>query len=428
MTRTHFLQSAARVIGLGVVAFALEACDFKVTNPGPTLDSYLADSLALSAQVAGVGYTLSDGMNYSVLHTAVAARELFPTGQSGQFGIEPGNWIGSLVTEEQGTPWNTLSRARWLADQAVNRTLKVLGPDKFAKHPTAAQGLIWRGFAYRVLGENMCVAIIDNGPSKPSTENAVRAESTFTAAIAVATAASRPILVNAAYAGRAQVRAMLGKWTEAVADAGQVTTSFVYQMPYYANVDEYGYNRTMWSSTDQSFYKATSVWGTWYATYFDASSDPRVKYNKTLLKGAGAFPPIGQVNWWPQQKYVLRTAGINLATGREMRLIEAEAALRNSDITTAMARIDALRSAIGAPVLARPANLVEAWSILKRERGIELWLEGRRLADFRRWTASNTPGTLDPLEVVSASSYLQKQDLCLPVSRQELDANPNLNK
>ena len=419
-------RRVTRGIALAGFAAASTACDFKVTNPGPTLDRFLSDSLALKAQVAGIGYTLADGMNYAVLHTAVASRELFPTGQSGQFGIEPRNWVGFLVTEEQGTPWNTTSRSRWLADQAVIRLQTVLGAERFAKHPTAAQGLIWRGFAYRVLGESMCVAIIDKGPSAPARANVVRAESTFTAAITVGTAANTPILVNAAYAGRAQTRILLGNWTGATADAAMVPTLFVYQMPYFANVDEFGYNRTMWSSSDQSFYKATSVWGTWYAKYFDATRDPRVKYQKTALTGAGAFPPVGRVPWWPQQKYATRTAGINLATGREMRLIEAEAALRNGDIAAAMAKMDANRVAVAAPVMERPVNLVDAWRLLKRERGIELWLEGRRLADFRRWKADNTAGALDALESVGPTSFLEGQDTCLPVSREETNTNPNL--
>ncbi|MEO6445422.1 MAG: RagB/SusD family nutrient uptake outer membrane protein [Gemmatimonadaceae bacterium] len=405
---------------------ALTACDFSVTNPGPTEDKFLSDTLSLAAQVAGVGYTLSDGMNYQVLHSAVATRELFPTGQSGQFGVEPSNWVGLLVSEEQGTPWNLLSRARWLSDQSIVRLQKVLGATASAKHPLMAQALVWRGFAYRVLGESMCVSVINKGPSTPARDNLVRAESAFTAAIAVATAANNASLTSAAYAGRAQVRVGLGNWAGAVTDAGNVSSTFKYQMPYYSNVDEYGYNRTMWSSTAQSFYKATSAWGTWYASYYDATKDPRVPYITTALTGAGAFPPVGKVNWWPQAKYTTQTAGINLASGREARLIEAEAALRNSDITTAMAKIDANRAAVGAPVAPRPASLAEAWTLLKKERGIELWLEGRRIGDIRRWAANNTPGSLNALEVPGATSYLTGQSTCFPVSREELNTNPNL--
>jgi hypothetical protein len=406
----------------------LTGCDFAVTNPGPTADKFLADTLSLTAQVNGVAYTLGDGMNYQVLHSAVASRELFPTGQSGQFGIEPRNWVGFLVTEEQGTPWNTLSRARWLSDQSIVRLKSVLSDAAFAKSPTVAQALVWRGYTYRVLGEAMCVSIIDKGASSPASDNLVRADSAFTAAIAVATAANNAALVNAAYAGRAQVRVDLGNWTGAVADAGMVSTSFKYQMPYFANVDEYGYNRTMWSSSAQSFYKATSVWGTWYAGYYDTTNDPRVAYQKTALTGAGAFPPVGKVPWWPQMKYQTQTSGINLSSGREMRLIEAEAALRNGDIATAMAKIDANRASANAPVAARPATLTAAWTLYKQERGIELWLEGRRLADIRRWAANSTPGALNALETPGATSYLEGQDKCFPLSQEEINTNPNVGR
>ena len=40
-------------------------------------------------------------------------------------------------------------------------------------------------------------------------------------------------------------------------------------------------------------------------------------------------------------------------------------------------------------------TLADAWSALKRERYIELWLEGQRLADECRWAATNTPGSND---------------------------------
>jgi hypothetical protein len=366
----------ARLAGVTLAVGAATACDFKVTNPGPTLDRFLTDSLALGAQVNGVAYTLGDGLNYLALHSAVATRELFPTGQSGQFGIEPRNWMGFLVMEEQGTPWNTLQRARWLADQAVQRARTVLGEAASARHPQTAQALVWRGYTYRVLGEAMCVSIIDRGAPTPPRDNLVRAESSFTAAVAVATAAGSTALVNAAYAGRAQARLHLGDWAGAVADAGRVPTDYRFQLPYFANVDEYGYNRTMWSSSAESFYRAHSTWGTWYAAYYDATRDPRVRYERSTQTGAGAFPPVGRVPWWPQLKYTARTAPITLASGREMRLVEAEGALRTGDVATAMVRLDAVRTAAGAPTLDRPAGLTEAWALLKRERGIELWLEG----------------------------------------------------
>lgn len=416
---------ARRGLVLACILGGLTACDLSVSNPGPTQDSFLSDSLSLAAQVAGVGYTLGDGMNYLVLHSAVATRELFPTGQSGQFGIEPRNWVGLLVTEEQGTPWDLLSRARWLGDQAIGRLQTVLGPANFAKHPQAAQALIWRGFTSRILGEAMCVSIVNGGPATPARDNLVRAESTFTAAIAVATAANNTNLTSAAYAGRAQVRVALADWPGAVADAARVPTAFVYKMPYFANVDEFGYNRTMWSSSSQSFFKATSTWNTWYSQYYDETKDPRVSYTLTSLKGSGAFPPVGAVNWWPQSKYATNTAGVNLASGREARLIEAEAALRGGNIGNAMTLIDGNRASAGAPVAARPANLAEAWTLLKRERGIEMWLEGRRIADLRRWAATSTPGSLDPKEIPGAASYLEGQSSCFPVSRQEIDTNIN---
>lgn len=79
---------------------------------------------------------------------------------------------------------------------------------------------------------------------------------------------------------------------------------------------------------------------------------------------------------------------------------------------------------------ATATNATEAWTALKRERAIVLWLEARRLGDLRRWAANGTPGALDALEMVSGDapvgSHLAQQDLCVPTPPSEQDTNPNV--
>jgi len=108
-----------------------------------------------------------------------------------------------------------------------------------------------------------------------------------------------------------------------------------------------------------------------------------------------------------------------------MRLIEAEAKLRGSDLTGAMTLINAVRTNAGAATITA-TDITDGWRLFKRERGIELWLEARRLGDLRRWKAGNTPGALDPLELPGAGSHLKQQDLCFPISTSERQTNPNL--
>jgi hypothetical protein len=92
----------------------------------------------------------------------------------------------------------------------------------------------------------------------------------------------------------------------------------------------------------------------------------------------------------------------------------------------AIARINALRTLANAPLVTTPSAIKDAWTLLKRERGIELWLEGRRIGDFRRWIATGTPGDLDPLETLGTASYLEGQETCFPLSQGEIDTNPNV--
>ena len=427
-------------IGGVALLLATAACDTTVTNPGPVEDEFLADRSAANALVNGAGRALSSGLNWISYTGAAVAREIHPAGSTGSFGISAQWQNGELNGDDAdlNTHWEQAQRARWVAEETLRR-LEVAGPPPLGSLQTPAQyanalqlGYLYAGYANRLLGENMCEAVIDGGPALPNAAFFTRAESLFTKALAVTggTAATLATQNTAAYAGRASVRVWLNKWTDAVADAGQVPITFVYNMPYFNIGNDDQRNRIFWSSGNSresgSAYRAHTQWNTWYYDYRTATNDPRVPITVTALQGDAAIECCGKVSFWPEAKHNGSAAPIRLSSGREMRLIEAEAKLRSSDVAGAMALINQVRSSAGVTGTLTATDLNEAWRLLKRERGIELWLEARRLGDMRRWKLANTPGALDPLELPGPNSHLTQQDLCFPIGRSERETNPNL--
>ena len=225
-----------------------------------------------------------------------------------------------------------------------------------------------------------------------------------------------------ATAGRASVRLDRNNSTGAASDAANIASTFVYRMPYFQNeLDQY--NRIFWASANQP-YRAHTVWNTPIEAYRKANrTDSRVPFDSsaTVLVGDAAVGSLGRVRWYFQTKYPTLTSPINLVSGWEMRLIEAEAKLIANDLSGALTSMNLRRTALGlAPATA--ASIPEAWTVLKRERGLELWLEGRRLGDFRRWTALNRPGAVDPKEDMTG------RDVCFATPLSEKQTNTNYKK
>lgn len=411
------------------------ACNTEVTNPGPVQDDFVSDRNAAAALVNGAGRAVASGMNWVYYTGAAITREIHPAGSTGSFGIT-NRWQNGELAADDGdldTHWEQTQRARWVAEEAARR-LEAVGPPVAGELQTLTTynnllqlSYVWAGYANRILGENMCEAVIDGSGALPSATFLTRAESLFTKAIAVTggTAATMATQSQAAYGGRAQVRVHLNKWTEAASDAGQVPIAFVFNMPYYNLGEDAQRNRIAYSMFGTP-YKAHTQWSTWHYDYRTATNDPRVPITITTGTGDAAIECCGKVPFWPEAKMNTSASPIRLTSGREMRLIEAEQKLRSNDVAGAMTLIAQVRSHAGAPALAATTDATEAWRLLKRERGIELWLEGRRLGDMRRWQTANTPGDLDPLELPGVNSHLQQQDLCFPISRSERQTNPNL--
>ena len=395
-------------------ATLLAGCQLDVTNPGPVQAEALGNAKALPSVVNGAGRDLAEALNWVAYTGAAVSREIFPAGSTGSFGITPRQQNGTLADDDGNDWWNQSQRARWTAEQAVKRVKDVLGTAANT-NVSLAQALIWAGFANRLLGENFCDGVIDGGPKEPYTIYLERAEANFTEAITVATALNNANLVSAATAARASVRLDRNNLAGAVTDAAAIPNTFAYRMSYFTtDLDQY--NRVYWASANQP-YRAHTVWNTFYDTYRKQTRDPRVPFDSsaTILVGDAAVGNLGRVRWYFQTKYPGQTSPINLVTGWEMRLIEAEAKLVANDVTGAMTLVNAHRVSLGlAPWTA--ANATEAWTALKRERGIELWLEARRLGDFRRWAALNRPGTSDDMT---------GRDLCFATPLSEKETNPN---
>ena len=413
--RTKFAFGSVLLVGV----MALGGCDTSVTNPGPVQDEFLANPEAHEALVNGMGRATAQAINWIGYTGASVTREIHPAGSTGSFGITVLWQRGELspIDDDLDTHWEQAQRARWLAENGITRMQESGGSQALL-----AQAYLWAGYANRLLGENMCQAVIDGGAPTARTEFLTRAEAAFGQAATLGSGAVK----TAAMAGRASVRVHLGKWAEAVADAGAVPTSFNYYMPYFNTGEEALLNRIQWSS-NSSPYRAHTQWNTQWEAYYKTTKDSRVAWKETNEQGDAAIDCCGKVPWYPQMKYPDAAADIRLSSGREMRLIEAEKQLIDGNWQGAMTAINAIRTAAGAPA-ATAASSAEAWAMLKRERGIELWLEARRLGDLRRWSENNTPGALAHLEMVNADSHLTRQDLCFPIPPSEQDTNPNVPK
>ncbi|MFL5607085.1 MAG: hypothetical protein ACJ8AD_11610, partial [Gemmatimonadaceae bacterium] len=211
----------------------LGACkDFlTVSNPGPIEDSKLQSVEAVAGFVTGMSGDLSNSLDEMVRITGIASDELAHGGSYTGEGL----WYrGIIKPEDINDQWALMQRARWVAEQGIER-IKGIPGEVYDSDPAAARANLLAGFANRQLGENVCQAVFDGGPAQSDSAHFTRANIYFTEAIRIASAKNVVDVLTAAYGGRASVRASVGDWAGAVADAQQVPAAFVYVSPFSTN-------------------------------------------------------------------------------------------------------------------------------------------------------------------------------------------------
>jgi hypothetical protein len=408
MKRLALRRRALLALAAGL-ALGGTRCQDGVVDIGTIEEDQLDARESLGAVVNGMGRTLSLALG-QLAHTGlfVTLELRWGGNQSTEAGASISQKEGTLLPAENDAHWNFAHQARWTAEDGVRRMREVLGPDEFARSALAAEALLYVGFANRLLGENMCQAVIDGGPPLPRAAHFERAEAAFDEALEIAGAIGDAALGDAARAGRATVRLALGDWSGARSDAEGIPEGFAFRAEYH-HAEQLQHNAIFRGNARAI--RAHTAWGTFYEGYFETTGDPRTPWTiETDILTIDGDP------WYVQAKYTAPEDPIDLVSWEEMRLIVAEARLREGDVAGAMAELDGLRARAGQdpwPV----ADLEDAWTALKRERGIELWLEGRRLWDLHRWLEAGTPGEAEDMT---------GRDTCFPIGLSERGSNPNV--
>lgn len=416
------IKTIRRVALMALVATAgcSEVLSLDVEAPGRIADDDLNSQDAVPGLVAGMSYDLTQAIDGALQEILLAGGDLWHSG-SYDFGTyprgillqEPADWDGE---------YGSFQQARWVAEDGLRRIADILEPAAFERNASVARAYVLAGFANRWLGENQCASTVDGGPAFNRTYNAgsggwqfehfERADSLFTRAIAVGQAAGRTAEVNAAYGGRASIRAWKGDWAGAVADAQQVPAGFVYEA-IFSTTSGAVLNDLVDETTDR---KEFTVFNTmWEQT----TTDPRVPW-VIVYDNSGQVEKgqDGETDFYQQRKFLTEDDDVPLTKGTEMLVLRAEAALRSSDIPGMVGLLNQARAEYGmADIAAVPATEADAWVLLRTERAATVWLEGRRLWDLHRWKEEGAP---------KADPYAADRDTCFPISREESRVNQNI--
>ena len=423
---TNRMNGTIRKVGAtAILCAALAACE--VTNPGPVQDEFLALPASQQGLVNGSIRRLAEAVSWEAYTTALVSREIFPGGQTGAYGHDVVTQGGYIQPGSYGNYWNSTQQARFIAETAIQRFTAVNAPASMLY-----QAYLYAGYAYRTLGENWCQITLDAGPLQSSSVAFDKAIADFGKAL---TFASTDDQKRAAYGALAAAYAWKNDWAKVAENAALVPDTYVFNV----NLDQQDQDTEnhFYFGIANSPYRAYTIWKTWFEQYYLDTGDPRTPWAKDpkLPFANASLQGYGQVPFEYQTKYKTRNDDMRLTSGWEMRLLEAEGKLVAGDIPGAMALINKVRTrnisvTTGKPLAPWTATtLDDAWTYLKRERMIELWLEGRRLGDQRRLDAVKRPGSIDlpNFEAVSSIFSANPRSLCFDIPDSEKSSNPYLN-
>lgn len=240
------------------------------------------------------------------------------------------------------------------------------------------------------LSEGFCGSPIDGGDAVLSpAELAALAETRFTEAISLASAAGRDDLRNLALVGRARVRLMTSDWSGVIADASQVPEGFTFMATRDA------------APSDRQNRHFAAING--IASSPNSQKHATIAPNYRELEWKGVADPRVDVYWdgtlgfdfftkhWRHDKANSFDAPVLMASWREAQLFMAEAHAQAGDLGSARAILNVMHERAGLPPVteADTPSRSEVIAHVIQERSREFFSEGgHRLRDHLYWRGS----------------------------------------
>lgn len=399
----------------GVALLLTAACSdsfVQVTNPdridAATVDpSSGATTLAFSAQqnfATAFGWLTM----YSGWFTEEAnVSDTFPT--RNEFGFR---LITDLNGSLNGDVWAPISLAAASAKTVMDLSLP--NPTSNINYARAAT---FRGFAILMIATDFCTGALSSGPELTTAQLLDSAIVYFSKGVDIGKAAASTdgtALANASLVGRARAKLQKGDKAGAAADAALVPAGFNFDLRM---TDDLA-NRTRLSNRIYQFtFDRSSI----SVAPFYRVSDPRVPYlapGVSKLNGQDAVPG----GFYEQKKYPAYASSLRLASKLEADYIAAEAGTTAAQLTL----INARRASAGQLPYVGGVDAASVLAELMTQKAFDFYLEGKRLADFRRVPAA-VKGITPAGGVYFKPGYSNVgTQTCYPLPRAERDNNPNM--
>jgi starch-binding outer membrane protein, SusD/RagB family len=376
----------------------------------PTSATLLLNGAIADFECAFNAYTVMSGLVGEELMDATQTADRWPYDRRE---VQPSDGRYATFGCEALGVYTPLSTARWAAENALNRLegwTDAQMPAGMNRTSMIATAATYSGYAHVLLGEGFCSGVVLGPDLAPGGEASRadlfrRAEERFARAIEAAQAANNTEMLNTARVGRARARLNLGNPSGAAADARLVPANFVRNVTA-STVATRRYNRVFQQNNEG---QAVSVAPEFRNLTVDGVPDPRVRVTDTGRNATDG------TRIWVQNKYTGLASSLPLATGREARLIVAEA----EGGQTAIDIINGFRTQAGLPRFAggTPAQ-IRAEVIEERRR--ELFLESHHIGDVQRYQLPLRPAT----GTVFPKGGTYGNTTCLPLPNVERLNNP----